>query len=205
MDIGRAFNFPFRDSGWITKVLIGAVMVLIPIFGWFSLFGYGMRIMRRVVEGADTPLPEWTDFGQLFVDGVKAFVVGIVWAIPSIVISAIAGASDSFGLQCLSWFVSVVTIAFTGAAIVPVALSGNIADGLQFGTIINRVTSNIGDYALIIVMGFVLSFVAAAGLIAFIVGVLATIAYVSFISAHLWAQAYRRSTGGGGLEPAPRF
>jgi hypothetical protein len=54
-------------------------------------------------------------------------------------------------------------------------------------------------------MGFVLSFVAAAGLIACIVGVLATIAYVTFVSSHLWAQAYRRSTGASGLEPAPRF
>ncbi|MGH2559012.1 MAG: DUF4013 domain-containing protein [Thermomicrobiales bacterium] len=205
MDIGRAFNFPFRDSGWISKVLIGAVMVLIPIFGWFSLAGYGMRIMRRVVEGADTPLPDWTDFGQLFVDGVKVFVVGVVWGIPAIIIGAIAGASDSFGLQCLSWFVSIATSAFTGAAIVPVALSGNIADGLQFQQVIRRVTSNISDYALIFVMGFVLSIVAVAGVIACIVGVLATIAYVSFVSSHLWAQAYRRSTGGGGLAPAPRF
>lgn len=205
VDIGRAFNSPFRDARWITKILIGAVMVIIPIFGWFCLAGYGLRIMRRVVDGADTSLPDWTDFGQLFVDGIKAWIVAIIWSLPTIILSGFGNVADNLLLQCLGSLVNIATGMLTAAAIVPVAISGDMADGLQFQAVVNRVLNNLGDYLLLIVMGFVLGLIAAAGAIACIIGVFASIAYALFVHSHLTAQAYRRSTGIGGLEPAPRF
>jgi hypothetical protein len=65
--------------------------------------------------------------------------------------------------------------------------------------------ANLGDYVIILVVGIVLQIIAVAGLIACLVGVLATIAYAAFVAAHLWAQAYRRSVGAGDLAPAPQF
>lgn len=205
MDIERAFKFPFQDSAWVTKILIGAVMVLIPILGWLALLGFSMRITRRVAAGADVPLPEWTDFSSLLRDGLKGWGISIIWSVPTIILSALAAASDSFALNCLAWIVSVIVIMFIAAAIVPMAISGNFSDGLQFQQIINRVMSNFTDYLLILVMAVVLQFVAVLGLIACIVGVLATTAYASFVAPHLWAQAHRRATGAGAIAPAPQF
>lgn len=33
MDVGRAITYVFQDKGWITKVLIGGVLFIIPILG----------------------------------------------------------------------------------------------------------------------------------------------------------------------------
>jgi hypothetical protein len=195
MDIGRAFNFPFQDPRWVTKVLIGGVLILIPIFGWFTVFGYTIRVMRNVVSGSDVPLPEWDDFGGMFVEGIKAFVIALVWSIPAIIISAIVNSSDNVALSCLSAIVSAATNLFVLSATVNFARSGRIEDGFQFQDTISRVISNIGDYIIIFLLSFVLAIIAAAGLIGLCIGVLFTIFYTALVNAHLGAQAYLRSIG----------
>jgi hypothetical protein len=205
MDIGRAFSYPFQDPAWVTKIIIGAVMVLIPIIGWLILGGYTLRIMRRVVSGSDVPLPEWTDYGAMFADGVKALIVYIVWAIPFIILTAISNASDNLVFNCLSAVVGLAQTPLLASAIVPVAISGELADGFKFGEIINRVLNNLGPYLIVIVIGIAASIIAGLGIIACGIGILATIAYASFVQSHGWAQAYRLSTGVGTLETAPRF
>jgi len=201
MDIGRAFNYVFQDPRWITKIVIGAVLVLIPIFGWFAVFGYSLRVIRNIVGGSDLPLPEWDDIGAMFVDGIKAFVVGIVWSIPAILISIIFSLADNIFLSCLSSIISALTNAFILAAIVSFARTGNIADGLQFQASINRVMSNLGDYIIIFLLSFVLAIIAGAGIILCGVGILFTIFYVTLVNAHLGSQAWLRSTGGAEAPP----
>ena len=39
MDIGKAFGFVFEDEQWVSKILLGAAIMLIPIFGLFALIG----------------------------------------------------------------------------------------------------------------------------------------------------------------------
>jgi hypothetical protein len=205
VNIERAFSYFFKDPAWVSKLLIGAVMVLIPIIGWLILFGYAMRIMREVAAGSDQPLPEWTNFGGLITDGLKGWGISLIWAIPTIILNALASGTDSFSLRCIAWLVGSVEVMLFAAAIVPVAISGQFVDGLQFQQIINRVLANLGDYVIILVLGIALQIIAVVGIIACVVGVLATIAYATFVGAHLWAQAYRRSIGAGDLSPAPRF
>jgi hypothetical protein len=205
MNIERSFSYVFKDPSWVAKLVIGAVMVLIPIIGWLILLGYAMRIMRQVAAGGDQPLPEWADFGGLLVAGLKGWGVSLIWGIPTIILNALASGADSFSLRCLSWIVGTAEGMFIAAAIIPVAITGQFVDGLQFQRIINRVLANLGDYVIILVVGIVLQIIAVAGLIACLVGVLATIAYAAFVAAHLWAQAYRRSVGAGDLAPAPQF
>lgn len=198
MDIGRAFSYPFQDPKWITKVVIGGLFVLlVPVFliGAFILSGYSLRVMRNVVAGSDVPLPEWDDIGAMFVDGVKATVIAIIWSIPLIIVSAINYRADSLLLSCLTFFLSALTSAFVLAALVPFSQTGNFSDGLQFQAAINRVMSNLGDYIIIFLLGYVLGIIAAAGLIGLCVGVLFTTFYALLINSHLGSQAYVRSTG----------
>ena len=69
MEIGKAFTFVTEDEGWIKKLAIGAVFVLVP-FLILLVIGYQILIIRNVIDGKDRPLPEWEDFGQLFKDGL---------------------------------------------------------------------------------------------------------------------------------------
>ena len=205
MDVGRAFSYPFRDPAWIKKVLIGAVLLIIPIFGILTLVGYGMQIMRNVVSGSDETLPEWADIGTYFVDGVKAFIVGLFWSIPALLIHLINLGPDSLALNCLGSLINVICSVLAAIAVVAVAVSRDFNAGFQVGTVINRLTRNFGDWVIVFLLTFVLGIVALAGVVACVVGVFATIAYAYVVQAHLWAQAFRRTEGMGDLAPAPRF
>jgi len=50
MDIGRAFNYPRNDPGWVTKMLILGVVSIVPILN-LAGFGYMIEGLRRVARG----------------------------------------------------------------------------------------------------------------------------------------------------------
>jgi len=82
-----AFSLPFKDENWIQKALIGSALVLanfiIPLVPLFFLLGYFYRIMNRVAnEKNGYVLPEWDDWGGLFVDGLKYFGAVFVFMLP---------------------------------------------------------------------------------------------------------------------------
>jgi hypothetical protein len=85
-------TFPFRDKEWQNKLLIGSLVVLanfvVPILPLFLVYGYGVRIARRVINGdGELYLPEWDDWGGLFVDGARIVGVSFVSALPLIIIA----------------------------------------------------------------------------------------------------------------------
>ena len=55
-----------------------ASVLIIPVF---LLIGYVFRIIKATLAGIDE-LPEFDEIGSMFVDGLKVFVVGIIYAIP---------------------------------------------------------------------------------------------------------------------------
>ena len=95
MDIGSAFTFVFDDEEWIKKVAIGggimlAGLILTPILIGLALFlpigGYMLETLRNVRDGQARPLPEWTDFGDLFMKGLMLFIIGFVYNIPTLIL-----------------------------------------------------------------------------------------------------------------------
>jgi Sec-independent protein secretion pathway component TatC len=102
MDIGKSFTFVFEDKDWITKILIAAAILLLGIiFSWMLLIplilayallsGYGVEILRQVVRGDLDKLPEWDDWGALLIEGVKVIVIGLVYALPLIIVALCLG------------------------------------------------------------------------------------------------------------------
>jgi Protein of unknown function (DUF4013) len=195
MDIGRAFTYAYKDPKWPTKVLIFAVLAFIPIFGWCVDLGYSLRIIRNVVNGNDVPLPEWDNIGVLFADGLRAFFVSLVWSIPAIVLGVLFSLIDNTFFDLLSRLVIALTTVCILAAIVPLALTGQIAESLQFQTVINRVLSNVADYAVIFVFALVVGVISSAGFLGACLSFLLAILVVWLAQSHLAAQAYLRSTG----------
>ena len=192
----------------MTKLLIAAVMVVIPVFGWLVLAGYALRITRQVAGGSDLPLPEWQDWGELFLDGLKALGIAFIWTLPTTIISVCLrfGTDDSAGVilltNCLTLPISLALGFVLPAALARLATTGSFNAGLEVGRVIETVRRDPADYLIVLLFGFVAGFLAAAGLIALCVGVLVTIPYAQFMLAHLYGQAYFRAQGGN-VGPTP--
>ena len=51
MDIGRTISYIFEDEKWVTKVLIGGLVLIIPIIGQLVLIGYMLKTAQNVARG----------------------------------------------------------------------------------------------------------------------------------------------------------
>lgn len=87
------FRFPFDDKRWPTKALIGGLLTLLGFIIWpllLPVWGYNVRIARRTIQGELPSLPDWDDWGDLFTDGVRFFIVGLVYMLPVALIGCCA-------------------------------------------------------------------------------------------------------------------
>jgi len=207
MDFGTAFSYAFQDDEWLKKIVIGAVLVLTGI-GMIPVLGWMMEIIRRAKDG-DYSLPEWADFGTLFMDGLKAMAIGIIWAIPGAVIGGcIAGGSilgsdasndvmiyAGWGLMIISSCIALPY--FLGMLVLTAPMLGILADTGEFGQALNPANSfklfrnNIGGYLItLVVQMFGFPILTSIGGIACGVGALAAAAYGYAILGNLYGQAY---------------
>jgi hypothetical protein len=167
MDIGKAFGFVFEDEEWVSKLLLGTVIMLIPIFGWFALMGYAIEVLRKVKADDPRPLPAWDDIGRYFVDGLMFWVATLIYSIPILIVvcpitliwilPAAAGDSEdvmailagvsglvTLGLGCLASLYGILLALLTPVLQIRYAESGELGDCLHFGEIFRFLFANIG-------------------------------------------------------------
>ena len=131
---------------------------------WFSLIialiclgiplnGYVMRVYRGT-----TPAPDVDRWGTLFVDGLKLIIVGLIYAIPMMIVWAIiyggmllaviqgtmdAAAMESWqpnlGLLILMYAVEIVIGIFLPVASIRFARTGSFAEAFNFGAIFGTI------------------------------------------------------------------
>ncbi len=178
IDIGRAIQHPFQDRDWATKLLIGAGINLVPVLN-FALMGYALDALRNTARGEDVPLPTWQQLGDQFVEGLKLFVVQLVYALPIIVVSLVAAvgttglavmadsgsyrsdSSEVFGLgftavwlcfTCVAVLYGLVIAFITPALYIQLARTRSITACLRLGEIWGMAQRNFADYALILIL-----------------------------------------------------
>lgn len=96
MDIGQAFTFISEDENWAKKLGIGALISSIPFLN-FAALGYQVHISRNVVKGEERPLPEWNNWGDLFLDGLRIISAMFIYMLPMLLLYSLA-----FGIVFLS-------------------------------------------------------------------------------------------------------
>ncbi|MFB6154608.1 MAG: DUF4013 domain-containing protein [Haloferacaceae archaeon] len=157
-----------NSDDWVLTVVIGGVLGLLSVFvvPTFLVLGYAMRVVRRTMRGDEEP-PVFDDWGDLFVDGLKAFVVAFVYGfVPGIVAMVFVGfgflgivggsGADSGGLAALGGITAVLgvllalVLGLVAAYITPAALANyaetdRIGAGFEFGALRPVLTS--GKYA----------------------------------------------------------
>ncbi len=90
-NLKNIFTYPFEDENWKKKLAIAGGLTLasfiIPIVPWLAVVGYMMRIIKQVVESDGEPaLPEWDDWGELLLNGLKWIGQYFIYTLPLIVL-----------------------------------------------------------------------------------------------------------------------
>jgi hypothetical protein len=94
MEIGKIIDdsFGYAKEGlvgkWETWVLLIISCIIFPLF-----MGYTMRIYR----GAK-PLPAVDNWGDMFIDGIKLLIVGLIYTIPVLIIGTVLIGSTGLAL-----------------------------------------------------------------------------------------------------------
>jgi hypothetical protein len=86
------FTYPFKSEHWQGRFAILALFVLlafIPFVPIIFMLGYCGRVMRDVIAGNDPVLPEWTGWGQLFMDGLKMLFALLIYMLPGFILVGI--------------------------------------------------------------------------------------------------------------------
>jgi hypothetical protein len=89
-DLRSILRFPLEGEEWSNRLVTGSLLNLaayfIPIIPLVFVFGYLVLLMRRAIEGQKLCLPQWNDWSKLFVDGLRALLVALVYLLPGILV-----------------------------------------------------------------------------------------------------------------------
>ncbi len=92
----EAMRAPFRDPDWLRKLLLGALLGLVPVLN-FVAWGYVYRVFIDALNGAErTILPEWRDWRAYLGAGFWLFIISIVYVVLGVV--GLAGVASVLGL-----------------------------------------------------------------------------------------------------------
>jgi len=199
MDYGSMVgeSFEYAKEAVVGKWNKWVMLVIATILLGLPLMGYIMKVLR-----SEKPAPEVTDWGTLFVDGIKYLIVGIIYAIPIIIVeflvlgAGFAGAMTQDPTKAMAaigtMLVGIVVILilaiiigiFATVGMVRFARTGSIGEAFNFSAILATI-SKIGWVPYIIalivlgVCGFIFGIVAG---VLMMIPILGIILYVCLIS-----------------------
>lgn len=203
MKFGKAFTYIFDDPDWFDKLLIPILVSLIPLVGSFAFMGYVLRTIANVARGEAYPLPRF-NFGEDLGRGFRYFLVGLVWAIPVMIMTGLifipTTALERDSGNPIAWiFIALLGIGlfiyamfmmlFQPIIMANFAVKDKFSAGFEIGNFFRRLGNNFGAWLLVIAGTLIGGFIAPLGAIV-VIGVFITTAYVQLMVAHLTGQAY---------------
>lgn len=134
----EALNYPRNSDSAVKNVAIGGILLFLSflLVPTFLVLGYVVRALRYVLDGIEEP-PEFDEWGDMLVDGLKAFAIGFVYALVPALIAAVAvlvsgatlgiggngtGSGIAVGLIALVAAVLVFVVSLAAVYVVPAAI-----------------------------------------------------------------------------------
>jgi hypothetical protein len=223
MDFGKAFVYMFQDPDWLAKLGIGTLLLLVGIalspvlIGFVPLIivtGYSLVALDNVRMGHEHPLPQWHDWGNFFMLGLKVLVASFVWALPMIVgfVPVLAGGvlsdnSDASGLgaiaallvicgSCLMLLWGLFIMLLTPAIYVRIAATNRFGAAFELGKLWGFTRDNLSNVIIAILLVWLGSLIATGvgmlGFAALCIGAVITIPLASLwlylVQSHLYGQ-----------------
>ncbi len=223
LDIGRALKYSFEDPEWVTKLLIGALLMFVGIMFSFLLVGliplmmlngYVIAVARNVARDNDVPLPRWENFGELLADGFRQWVATFIWSlpllilyIPLIIFFVLASSGDSDTLAGLAFLTTIIcglpamAYGLFLALISPIitwqiAAEGSISAALDVRRVWQILRDNLGSVVIIALVIWGVNVLAQTlGMLICGVGIFVTLIWSLWVQGHLIGQLGRMAQG----------
>ena len=167
------------SPGWLGKLVILALVSLIPIFGWIVVCGYLFGWARDIAWNVHAPLPArifGNEDGKLYSRGFFVLVVAFVCMLAPWVLEMIWALLGGFGAYWSGWgrgmavfgltapvlsllilAASILAALFAGVGSMRASIYGRLAPGLQFGKIWAMMRRDFKGLLRILGMGALLS------------------------------------------------
>lgn len=194
--ITDAFIWPSRDPEWLTKVLIIALTLLIPIVGGINGIGWMLASLDRLRAGEEKLAP--ANLGYI-VRGFGLFVVNLAYGLSVVLVAAliyipavVVASNQSHGSAnpaLISLAIILSLLAFSVATLGSLALNfampsivlatdrGGVTGGLHVSAVLRRARANIANTLIAGLMLIAAGFVGSLGIIVCGIGVVLTTAY----------------------------
>jgi hypothetical protein len=209
-----ALRYPYSDGEGVKTLLVGTLLSLLGVLLLPAVFvaGYTVRVLRAVAADEET-LPDWDDWADLFVDGLRAIAVGVAYLLVPLLL--VVGAALAFFVPItgeptrlvtlLAWAVALLSLPslFAAtyalpAALVNVAVTRRVGAGFAFRRLWPVLTD--GNYAtawllallVSLLSGVIVGLVVLVPLAGFVVAV-AVGFYATLTTAYLYGRGVARS------------
>ncbi len=204
MDLVRSFTYIFEDDDWVAKVVLVAVISLIPIVN-LAVIGWVIALIANVIDGVEKPMPSWDNFGQKFTDGLIYAAASFLYSIILIGVICVIGAAASIsmtnsrmesefalafcGLGIFATIYVVIAHAALFIGLINYTREGSMAAYLRVGDNLRLAQKHAGTLLMLALMLFAAGLV--IGLVAWVpcIGWLLTITLSTPVMAHLAGQA----------------
>ena len=214
--LGDSLSYLRNSSDWIPTTLIGGILSVLSILilPAFVLQGYYVRVMRGAAKREDAA-SSFIDWGGLFVDGLKLFVVNVAYGIPLMVVwfavlfvtgagsstpTPGAAPSSGVGIVTIVGLLLVLALAvfvayFLPAAFANFAIEGSLGAAFDLSTIVSGATT--GEYLKGWLLGLLVGVV--GGLVgvllsALVVGIF-VLFYVQVVTYYLFGRGFAEGLG----------
>ncbi|MDD1693499.1 MAG: DUF4013 domain-containing protein [Methanoregula sp.] len=153
MDFGNMVgeSFAYAKDAVVGKWMQWILLLVATILLCIPLLGYTLKIFR-----GEKPAPEVDGWGTLIIDGIKYFIVSLIWAIPCLIIlfvvlgagiasyamnpAAIVGIIGSMLVGFLVFLVVAIITGLLGTiGVIRFARTGSMGEAFNFGAILETI------------------------------------------------------------------
>ncbi len=191
VNFSEAIKRPFTDFKKLGIGVLIYLVTLIPFIGWLASFfiaGYGLECAKTAMK-KNYKLPEWTDWGNLWIKGFLYFIIGLIYMIPLALIGAFtigssliknwtlvtalnpdpialaAAFGGTGGVLLLLFLIMTITFYILPMAIMRFAESGKFGDAFNFREVFRKAFTSKYFVAVLLLWVYVFAIAIVASLL----------------------------------------
>jgi hypothetical protein len=194
MDYGSMVgeSFEYAKDAVVGKWNKWLMLIVATILLGLPLLGYSMKVLR-----GEKPAPEVTDWGTLFIDGIKYLIVALIYAIPLIIIwilvmgaawlsmmsgnymTMVAAVGTAIIGLLIMLILGIIIAVFEVIGVVRFARTGNIGEAFNFGAILATI-GKIGWIPYIIALVVLIIVAVIFGIIVTIIQIIPILGFIIY-------------------------